>query len=320
MMLRGMRNGLLAMCCLIVPVSTADGFQGWGRSGSSKVDRTQSFHSGGATIQVDFAEGPLEFGDKPVMQWVEDAAKAVTNYYGRFPVPRARVLVIPVADRHGVLQGTTWGGRGGFPGFTRMRIGEHTTEQEFKDNWTMTHELVHMAFPDLPEEEHWMEEGLATYAEPIARLQVGQIDETTVWDEMIDGMPKGEPQEGDEGLNRTHTWGRTYWGGALFCLVADVEIRKETKNRKGLRDALRAIMAAGGTIDQDWALERAMSIGDQATGTHVLSRMYAEWSMKPVQVDLPALWKQLGVRSTGDSVVFDAKAPMAGVRQGIVER
>lgn len=184
----------------------------------------------------------------------------------------------------------------------------------------MTHELVHMAFPDLPDEEHWMEEGLATYVEPMARLRMGQISAETVWGEMMDGMPKGEPREGDEGLDRTHTWGRTYWGGALFCLVADVEIRKETKNRKGLQDALRAIVAAGGAIDQQWPLERTLSIGDRATGTHVLSRMYAEWSTRPVEVDLPGLWRELGVRSDGGRVEFEAKAPLAAVRVGMMAR
>jgi predicted metalloprotease with PDZ domain len=136
-----------------------------------------------------------------------------------------------------------------------------------------------MSFPNLPDENHWMEEGLATYVEPIARVEAGQLDAKTIWRDMMDGMPKGEPGAGDEGLDRTHTWGRTYWGGALFCLVADIEIRKETKNRKGLQDALRAIVAAGGTIDQDWPITRAIEIEEKATGTQVMRDMYATWSV-----------------------------------------
>ena len=89
---------------------------------------------------------------------------------------------------------------------------------------------------------------------------------------MMHDMHKGEPAADDLGLDHTHTWGRTYWGGAMFCLVADVEIRRETGNRKGLREALRAIVASGGTIDHDWSLPQALEIGDRATGTHVLDR------------------------------------------------
>jgi hypothetical protein len=184
----------------------------------------------------------------------------------------------------------------------------------------ITHELAHSGFPNLAEEHHWMEEGLATYVEPIARVQAGQMAAKTIWRDMMDGLPKGEPEAGDEGLDRTHTWGRTYWGGALFCLVADVEIRKQTKNNKGLQDALRAIVAAGGTIDQDWPIERAFEVGDKATGTKVLSEMFAKWSTSPVTVDLPGLWKELGVQKVGEGVELDGKAPLAKVREGITAR
>ena len=61
---------------------------------------------------------------------------------------------------------------------------------------------------------------------------------------MVDGMPQGLPAAGDQGLDNTHIWGRTYRGGAMFCLLADIEIRKQTGNAKGLLDALRAINRA----------------------------------------------------------------------------
>ncbi len=272
---------------------------------------------GGATLQVDFAAGKFDLGDDAILRHVQTAAEAVSAYYGRFPVVRARVLIIPVEGRAGVLQGTTWGDMGGWPAFTRMRIGEHITQVDLNDDWMMTHELVHTAFPSLPDDEHWMEEGLATYIEPLARVMVGDLTAQRVWHDMMRDMNKGEPQAGDEGLDHTHTWGRTYWGGAMFCLVADVEIRKETHNRKGLRDALRGIVNAGGTINQNWDLEQALKIGDRATGTHVLTRQYAEWKDKAVTVDLDRLWTELGVRSGPDGIEFAPSAPMAAIREAI---
>lgn len=274
----------------------------------------------GAVIQVDFGEGKFNLGEDAVLRHVEDGARAVVTYFGQFPVARARVLVLPVAGRQGVFQGTTWGNMRGVPAFTRIRVGEQTTQQELTDDWMATHELVHMGFPSLADEHHWMEEGMATYVEPIARVQAGQLDDGTIWSDMMDGMPKGEPVAGDEGLDRTHTWGRTYWGGALFCLTADVEIRRQTKNRKGLQDALRAIVAAGGSIDQEWAIEKAFEVGDQATRTHVLSTMYAKWKSAPVEVDLDALWKDLGVRRVGAGVEFDPKARLARVREATTRK
>ncbi len=278
---------------------------------------SQSFAMGGATIQVDFAAGDLDLTQSEVVRWVQGAARSVSMYYGRFPVSKARVLIEPVATGSESIHGTTWGGVEGFPAVTRIRLGQHVTEKDLQEDWVMTHEFVHTALPDLKDDQHWMEEGLATYIEPIARAGAGRLTEAKVWGEFLHEMRYGEPERGDRGLNETHTWGRTYWGGAMFCLVADVTIREQTGNRKGLQDALRAIVESGGGIDKDWSLERTLKIGDRATGTTVLSDMYAKWSETPVQVDLPSLWRQLGVSEDKDGVKLDAAAPLAAIREAI---
>ena len=302
------------------------GQHGWGQRGGGPpwqkydIAVTRQLHIGGAALQVEIATGHADLPADALLQHVQDAATAVAVYYGRFPVSRARVLIIPVEGRSGVFGGTTWGGMGQWPGFTRIHVGEHTTAADLADDWMMTHELVHMAFPSLPDDQHWMEEGLATYVEPIARVQAGELQARAIWHDMVRDMPKGEPGPGDEGLDRTHTWGRTYWGGALFCLVADVNIRRETGNRKGLQDALRAIVAAGGTIDHDWELPKALDIGDRATGTRVLTSLYAEWKDSASPIDLPRLWNELGIRAGADGIELDAKAPLAAVREGITQQ
>ena len=282
-----------------------------------EIASSRELKIGGAVLQVDFAAGQFDLGNDAILQHVQTAVNAVTTFYGQFPVKRARVLVVPVDGRRGV-QGTTWGDMHGWPGFTRLRIDQHISAAELADDWTTTHELVHMAFPSLPDDQHWMEEGLATYIEPIARVETGELKAQQIWSDMVRDMPKGEPQAGDRGMDQTHTWGRTYWGGALFCLVADVEIRRETKNRKGLQDALRAIVAQGGTIDQEWSLPRALAIGDGATGTHVLTSMYSTWKDSPSPVDLEKLWSELGIKRDGNRVQFVA-APLSDVREAIAK-
>ncbi len=284
-----------------------------------EVATTRHLKLPGGDLQVDFAPGSLDLPIDTILAHIQAAASAVATYYGRFPVAHARLLIVPVPDKSGILQGTTWPGMHGVQSFTRIRLGQHTTTADLSEDWTTTHELVHLAFPSLPDEQHWMEEGLATYVEPIARVQTGELKPTQIWRDMVRGMPKGEPADGDQGIDRTHTWGRTYWGGALFCLVADVTIRRETANRKGLQDALRAIVAQDGAIDHNWPLPRALETGDRATGTHVLTRMYAEWKEKPIQIDLPKLWNELGIRWPNGTVEFTA-APDAHIRDAITLR
>ena len=282
-----------------------------------QIVASRDLKAGGATLHADIAAGPLDLSQDAVLAHVQAAANAVVAYYGRFPVTRDRILIVPVPDGHDIGHGTTWGGMAGYPAMTRIHIGQHATEQDLKQDWMTTHELVHTAFPSLPDDQHWMEEGLATYVEPLARVMTGELNAKQVWRDMVRDMHQGEPQAGDEGLDRTHTWGRTYWGGALFCLVADVAIRQQTHNRKGLRDALRAIVEHGGTIDQNWDLPKALAIGDTATGTHVLTKQYSKWKDALVTVDLAQLWAQLGIRQDGDQIEFANDAPLANIREAI---
>jgi hypothetical protein len=278
-----------------------------------RADEVSQIEIGGGVIDVTVGAGPFDLSQAALVSWVKDAANAVTWYFGKYPVPRARVN-IRMGRRDGVSNGVTFGEGGAR---TRIMVGQHCTEAELKDDWVMTHEMVHYGFPSVEDNHHWIEEGSAVYIEPVARVHVGQLRPERIWADMVRDMPQGQPKDGDQGLDNTHSWGRTYWGGAIFCLLADVEIRKQTKNKMGVREAFRAINLAGGTVDVDWPLERAFEIGDKATGTKALHELWAKMGPKPVTVDLDDLWKQLGVRVEGATIAFDPKAPLAAIRAAI---
>jgi hypothetical protein len=271
-----------------------------------------SLDIGGAKISVSF-RGQFDLSQAELATWVKRCTVAVTCYFGRFPVSEARIIVVE-GRRGGVTSGRTWGEHGAR---TRISVGPHATQRNLDDDWMLTHEMVHYAFPSMSDEHHWIEEGSATYIEPVARVQSGWLRAEKIWNDMVRDMPQGLPQPGDQGLDGTHTWGRTYWGGAIFCLLADVEIRKHTKNKLGLREALRGILAAGGSIETEWPIERAFETGDRATHAKCLMDLYRSMADKPVQVDLPDLWKQLGVIREDGRVRFDEHAPLAAIRRAI---
>jgi len=131
-------------------------------------------------------------------------------------------------------------------------------------------------------------------------------------------MPRGLPEAGDQGLDHTHTWGRTYWGGAMFCLLADVAIHRQTDNRFGLQDAMRAVLKGSGGLSSDWSIERTFQTADLATGTHVLEQLYAQMRDQPVTPDLAGLWAQLGIHGDGSTVSLSDDAPLADVRRAIM--
>ena len=271
----------------------------------------------GSTIAIQFDGAAASATRADLLTWVGRAADAVCIYYGKFPVPHLK-LDVRVRSGTGVHSGTTYPEGGGY---ISISVGKDTTITQLNDDWMLTHEMIHLAFPSMAHQHHWIEEGISVYVEPIARVQAGQLTAERMWSDVVRDMPQGEPGNGDRGLDNTHTWGRTYWGGAMFCLVADVRIRQQTSNRKGLQDALRGILAAGGNITEDWEIERALGVGDKATGTTVLVDLYHAMRNQADPIDLAALWKELGIRRGGDgSVQFDAAAPLAEIRKAITRR
>lgn len=160
---------------------------------------------------------------------------------------------------------------------------------------------------------------MATYVEPIARVRAGQLLGEAVWADMVRGMPKGLLHETGRGMNGTRDWGRLYWGGALFWLLADVEIRTSSDNRQSLETVLRAVLAAGGNTSVAWSVEQFLDTGDRALARPVLQPLFQKMGVRSMPVDLPALWRKLGVvAGAGGGVTFDEQAPLARVRAGIM--
>jgi hypothetical protein len=274
--------------------------------------RRQEIDAGNARIERVLLPGKLALDDAAVDRWVALAARAVIGFYGEFPVKRVLLGIAP--SRGDGVSGKTLASGGAS---IMLDVGGAMTEAAVPRDWVLVHEMTHLALPSLPRGGAWLEEGLATYVEPIARARVGTIPAEEVWRGLVEGLPQGEPQAGDRGLDRTPTWGRTYWGGALFCLMADIGIRRATANRKGLDDALRGILRAGGNGEVRWSMARVLEVGDAAVGATVLTDLHAKMGTQPVRVDLDALWAQLGVRVRGRAVTLDDAAPDAAIRRGI---
>jgi hypothetical protein len=267
-------------------------------------------HGSRATLYTDAGEGDVA-GLLP--DWIRRSADAVFAYYGRFPVPEV-AIGIAVGGGSGVRGGQT------FPGDVpriMVRLGRGTTrEQLMHGDWVMVHEMIHTAFPWMDGAHDWMSEGIAVYVESIARVQAGHLPAERIWADFMRDMPRGLPAAGDRGIDMTRTWARTYWGGALFCLVADCTIRRETEERFGLQHALRAINRER-DFRKAWPLRDTLALGDRATGRTVLVDQYEAWRETPVSPDLDILWRKLGLTMKDGGVAVDDSAPEAKLRMAL---
>ncbi|MDO9316384.1 MAG: hypothetical protein Q7T97_17765 [Burkholderiaceae bacterium] len=261
-------------------------------------------------LELQFAPGFSPTLQAAARTWVHTSADAVARYFGRFPVPKVELLLVP-EDGSGVRGGVTYDE----PSLLiRVRLGRQTTEAQFIDDWVLVHEMVHLAIPRVPRPQNWLHEGVATYVESVARGRVGLVPPATVWRVWAADMPQGQPQAGDAGLDHTPTWGRTYWGGAMFCLMADVEMLNRSAQRQGLQHALQGVLAAGGNYGVAWSVDRILSAADAAVGQTTLTDLYRRMKDSSEPVDLDSLWRSLGVAGG----TLDDDAPLAKVRRAIL--
>jgi hypothetical protein len=245
--------------------------------------------------------------------WVERSAHIVAGYYGQFPAPQVLVQ-LRSGDGAGINGGRTTNDDGLM---IQATVGRDTTAEAFNADWVMVHEMVHLALPEIGRSHNWLAEGLAVYVEGVARAQAGNRAVSDVWAEDRREMPRGLPRSGEGGMDQTHTWARTYWGGALFCLQAEMAIREQTHNRMGLQTALRAILKDTGGYGFERDIVEVLRVGDAATGTHVLYDLYSRSRDSAQAPDLDAIWTLLGVPENPAADAFDDHAPLAAVRTAI---
>lgn len=268
----------------------------------------------GGHVDVAVMGREIDRGDEVVVDWAREGFRNVGAMLGKRPAQHTLVLT-DVGRGRGLSLLTTLGNGGAS---VHAPVGHSVEPEALARDWRMTHEFVHVGTPGMIRRYDWLGEGLATYLEPLARHARGKIDAQEVWADLVQSLPLGQPQDGDQGLDRTPTWGRKYWGGALFCLLADVEAHKRTDNQRSLLDAIRAIHDAGGSVRARWTMSQVIEVGDRAIGAPVLAELYATHATRPVRVDLEGLFRDLGVApGPGKTVTFDDAAPLAAVRRAI---
>jgi len=265
-----------------------------------------------AVLRLALLEGFAESSRKAIVDWVERTAEAEANYWHGFTASEMLVGLVPM-PRAGVGFGRTQPAGG----VTIMvEVGDTIDSRRLFKDWVLVHELVHSGMPFIRGHGTWFMEGSATYVEPIIRARAGWKTEEAVWKEWVTNMPQGA---GVFARGLPAASGReNYWGGAIFMLLADIAIRRDSDGAKGLEDCLAGALWEG--------LDGAVRVGldaytlacDRATGTTAMSKLIDRHVNANTAVDLEALWKELGVALVDGRIVLDDSAPQARWRKMIV--
>jgi hypothetical protein len=268
----------------------------------------------GAVLDVALLGPPLEMGDAAALEWIKGAAGCVSGLFGHFPVG-ATIFVVPVKGADEVVFGRVMSLAGAS---VALLFGDQARPGRAHDDWVVVHELFHLGCPSFVGEGHWLEEGLATYYEPLLRERGGWMTEADLWAHFASNMSRGLRKDGEPAsLEDRDDIDSTYWGGALYVFLADVRIREATGGQRSLDDAMRAVLATEGDATHAARVADFLRSGDDATGSRALAELFQSWALLGQNPDLDDLWGRLGVQFKDGRVSLDDRAPLASVRKGI---
>ncbi len=265
-------------------------------------------------VLVVFLDGTFTLGDAALLTWVRQSVTATVNFWGGLSEPLVLLAVLPRSGRYGVLFGRVMRG-GGLS--VALMVGERVDARALAEDWVLVHEFVHVGHPHI-KGDPWFAEGLATYLEPIIRARMGRLGPAQVWAGFRRRLPQGATVMAATGLAGGGFVG-TYWGGALWMLLADVGLRQATAGRAGLEHCLRAVRQDGGAARRVISVGEMIAACDRALGVDVMTRLYARHAGSVHPVALGRLWQDLGVRPVDAMTVLDDGAPLAWLRRSIVD-
>ena len=118
-----------------------------------------------ATLNIEVRQPVDERKTAEIIEWIEATANDVKLVYGRFPNPKAKIIVIPTTEN-------SWGSDSAVIFGRVTRRGGETVElfvnpdrpiEEYYADWTATHEFSHLMLPLLKQRYRWISEGFASY-------------------------------------------------------------------------------------------------------------------------------------------------------------
>jgi hypothetical protein len=245
--------------------------------------------------------------------WVSAVAESNRRFWGRSPAQGGLVILIP-GPRGGVPFGRVLSLGGAV---VTVLVGQQATPQHLYDDWVLVHEFLHLGSPLMRDTGAWLNEGIATFYEPVLRARAGWKSEDEVWREWISQMPRGMPAITGIGLQNAGRGG-IYWGGALFVLMAEIESLQASGGKIGFSDCLRAVLSDGADVTIKWPTMRLLDRCDALLGKKVIAPLAKQHIGRGSAMDLDRLWRRLGVSMDNDTVRYDDSAELAWLRPLII--
>ena len=279
-----------------------------------------------ATLNIEVRQPVDEEKAAEIIEWIEATANDVTLVYGRFPNPKARIIVIPTAEN-------SWGSDSAviFGRVTRRRgetielfVNPDRPIEEYYADWTATHEFSHLMLPLLKRRYRWISEGFASYYQNVLMARAGHYTPDTAWRRLSEGFERGRASRPDLSLNQAATGGiryarmKVYWSGAAIALLADIELRQRSGGTESLDTVLGQLQACCLPSRTQWSGQRLFKKLDSFLQTPVFMPLYRQYANTDGFPDFAPALVDLGISTNDDGTInLNDNTSLSTVRKAI---
>jgi hypothetical protein len=268
---------------------------------------------GDPELTLAFPPDAMEIPRQQLAAWVSAVAESNRRFWARSPTKNGLVILIP-SPRAGVPFGRVLSLGGAV---VTVLVGKQATNKDLYDDWVLVHEFLHLGSPFMRDTGAWLNEGVATFYEPVLRARAGWKSEDEIWREWMSQMPRGMPAMTGIGLENAGRGG-IYWGGALFVLMAEIESLQASGGKIGFSDCLRTVLSEGADVTVKWPTMKLLDRCDALLGRPVIKALANQHIEKGSAMDLDRLWRRLGVSLMDGVVHYDDSAELAWLRPLII--
>lgn len=240
--------------------------------------------------------------------WARRAALASAMITGVATARDVAITAIPTPGGDAMPVRFGMAGRGTRPSVIALL--DDAPGPSLETDWTLVHELAHLAVPYVPSEDAWLSEGLATYHQEVLRARAGMQSAEDAWRAIDDGLARGA-RDGtgrslrDEArdMRTTHAYTRVYWGGAALALLVDVALR--TSAGTSLDERLARL---GDRRDTTMDADALLAAIDDERG--IVRDVVARWLDAPEFPDTREAYAALGLSRDAAGRLLFAASPL----------
>lgn len=297
-------------------------FVGYAAFGFFDIERVEV---PGAMLEVAKLDGASALTTEGLRRWMRAAGNAEAALYGRFPVSRAQVLVLPTApnvSHRPVPFGIV--GRGGGASIALL-LAANATDDDVVGDWVAVHEMTHLAMPYVRRQDAWLSEGIATYYQEVLRARADLVAPLQAWHSLDEGFRRGADDgtgralgSESESVFRTGAFDRVYWGGAAFALAADVELRNRSNQRVALDTVLERLGRCCLVPTREWTADELLAKMDELAGRPVFRRLARRVLRSAAFPRVANVYDLLRLRRTDDGIELAEGSAVSSLRESIM--